>query len=123
MPLQVLPLKYDMTFSPAKCYFLVGCLGGLGRSLAKWMLKRGARQFMFMGRSGLDNEVARSFVKGLQREGAKVMVEQGDVCEYADVERAINRIEGPIGGVVQAAMRLDVSFLKTPQWRSLKITM
>ncbi|KAL8901561.1 MAG: hypothetical protein Q9207_005140, partial [Kuettlingeria erythrocarpa] len=106
-PVRVLPAKYESTFSGEKTYVLSGCLGGIGRSISKWMMKRGARQFAFIGRSGLDKEPARRLVKDLEDAGATVSVTRGDVSSEAVVQSCISSIPGPIGGVVQAAMGLD----------------
>lgn len=105
----VMPIKYDTRLSPEKTYLLIGCLGGLGRSMSKWMLSRGARKFVFMGRSGTDKAPARRLVENLQSLGAQVTVIRGDVVNVDDVNRAVAGIDGPIGGVIQAAMGLDVS--------------
>ncbi|EAA36364.1 ketoacyl-synt-domain-containing protein [Neurospora crassa] len=108
-----LPLKYDTVLSPEKSYLLVGCLGGLGRSMSKWMLARGARKFVFMGRSGTDRAPARRLVEDLELAGAQVTVVRGDVINMEDVELAVNGIDGPIGGVIQAAMGLDEALFTT----------
>lgn len=108
------PVKYDTALSPDKTYLLVGCLGGLGRSMSKWMLARGARKFVFLGRSGTDRAPARRLVEDLQAWGAQVTVVRGDVVELEDVQRAVAAIDGPIGGVVQAAMGLGVSVSPSP---------
>ena len=42
---------------------MVGCL-----SLSKWMMDRGARHFVFLGRSGLDKTAARNQVEDLEAE-------------------------------------------------------
>ena len=96
-----------------KTYFLVGCLGGLGVSLSKWMVSRGARRLVFLGRSGTDRPAARRLVEDLQASGAEVSVFRGDVVNMADVQRAIDSIEGTLGGVVQAAMGLSESLFTT----------
>lgn len=87
---------------------MVGCLGGLGRSLSKWMFERGAREFVFIGRSGADKPSARQLVEELQSAGAIVKVVTGDVSCYKDVENLVKHTSGPIGGLVQAAMGLKV---------------
>ena len=107
----VLPTKYDSKFSSEKTYILSGCLGGIGRSISKWMMKQGARKFAFIGRSGLDKEPARRLVKDLEEAGADVIVTRGDVSRYKVVQSCVDSVSGPIGGVVQAAMGLDVSLL------------
>ncbi|THC98862.1 hypothetical protein EYZ11_001640 [Aspergillus tanneri] len=111
--IDVLPLKYATQLSPEKTYFLVGCLGGLGASLAKWMFARGARKYVFLGRSGADRPAARRLVEDLQSLGAAVSVVRGDVGSMADVQRAIDGIEGTLGGVVQAAMGLSEALFTT----------
>ncbi|PYI29622.1 polyketide synthase [Aspergillus indologenus CBS 114.80] len=106
--IRVIPTKYETTFSAHKCYLMIGCLGGLGRSLSKWMILSGARRFIFMGRSGTDKPEARDMVGDLRAQGAHVTVIRGDVCRYEDVERAVAAAaDYPIGGVIQAAMALS----------------
>ncbi|KAI1455535.1 ketoacyl-synt-domain-containing protein [Annulohypoxylon moriforme] len=112
-PIPVLPIKYDSVFCPNKTYLLVGCLGGLGRSMSKWMLARGARKFVFLGRSGTDRAPARRLVEDLEFSGAQVTVVRGDVVNFDDVQHAIASIDGAIGGVIQAAMGLDEALFTT----------
>ncbi|KAJ5100496.1 Acyl transferase/acyl hydrolase/lysophospholipase [Penicillium angulare] len=109
MKLKVIPTKYETVFHPEKCYLMVGCLGGLGRSLSKWMVSRGARRFIFMGRSGVDKPEAKDLVDELISQGAHVTVIRGNVSNYEDVERAVDAADCPIGGVIQAAMALGES--------------
>ncbi|TVY83962.1 Reducing polyketide synthase DEP5 [Lachnellula suecica] len=104
---QALPRKFASSFSPEKTYLMIGCLGGLGRSISKWMVKRGAKKFVFIGRSGTDREPARLLVDDLTSSGAEIQVVRGDVGVYDDVTRAVALIDGPVGGVIQAAMGLD----------------
>ena len=106
---KVLPFKHQTSFSSDKSYLLVGCLGGLGRALAKWMVVRGARKLVFLGRSGIDRPEARGLVTDLEGAGAQVTVVRGDVGNLSDVQNAFGTITGPISGVIQAAMGLSVS--------------
>jgi acyl transferase domain-containing protein/NADPH:quinone reductase-like Zn-dependent oxidoreductase len=96
---------------PDATYLLVGCLGGLGRSLTSWMMKHGARNFAFLSRSGMDSEQATILVNNLETRGANVQVFRGDATVKADVENAVRSIpaDRPIRGVVHAAMVLRVS--------------
>lgn len=107
--LQVRPQKYKTEFTADKTYVMVGCLGGLGRSMTKWMMGRGARKFSFLGRSGTDKASARQLIEDLEQNGASCTVVRGDVCNVKDVQKLIDHVDGPIGGVVQAAMGLNVS--------------
>ncbi|KAI2621799.1 KR domain-containing protein [Hypoxylon sp. NC1633] len=105
---KVAPAKYLTVLDPDKIYLLVGCLGYLGRSLSRWMLKRGARRFAFIGRSGTDKLSAKALIDHLKNNGADVIVSRGDGSVFEDVQAAVQVLDTgkPIGGVVQAAMGL-----------------
>ncbi|KAF5688761.1 polyketide synthase [Fusarium denticulatum] len=103
---------YLSVFDPDKVYLLVGCFGGLGRSLSRWMMTRGARRFVFLGRSGADRPSARQLISRLEQAGATVAVVRGDVGNLSDVTKAVETCVSAgrrIGGVVQAAMGLSES--------------
>lgn len=107
-PLNVIPSRPALKFSPDATYLLVGCLGGLGRSLTSWMMKHGARRFTFLSRSGADAQQAAHLVKDIEAAGAIVQVVRGDATVRKDVDRAIAGVpaQNPVKGVVQAAMVL-----------------
>ena len=88
---------------------MIGCLGGLGRSLSQWMLERGARAFIFLSRSGAETAAAKDLVSLLQEGGAFIDIVKGDVSCRGDVKEMLEGVKMPIGGVIQAAMGLSVS--------------
>lgn len=94
-------------FRPDGTYLLVGCLGGLGRCLARWMVDNGARNLTFLGRSGASSKEAATFVSTLEARGVTVHVVRGDVSVKADVERAVAASGVPTYGMVQGAMALE----------------
>lgn len=105
----VAPATYLSLFNPDKVCLLIGYLGGLGRSLSRWMMTRSARNFVFLGRSGADKPSAQQLVSRLEQTGATVGVVRGDVSQAADVTAAVSACLATgrqIGGVVQAAMGL-----------------
>ncbi|KAI5854487.1 polyketide synthase [Durotheca rogersii] len=114
----VAPATFNSVFNPQKVYLLIGCLGGLGRSLSRWMMARGARHFVFLGRSGADKPNAKELVTRLERAGATVGVVRGDVSKAADVSASVAACAAtgrPIGGVIQAAMGLhEALFTRMP---------
>ncbi len=113
--LRVQPHKYNTEFNRNKTYVMIGCLGGLGRSMSKWMMSRGAKNFVFLGRSGKDKVAARRLIDDLESSGADCRVIRGDVCSMADVQKAVAAANSPIGGIVQAAMGLNVSLSFCPR--------
>ncbi|KAI0407281.1 KR domain-containing protein [Xylaria palmicola] len=81
----------------------------LGRSLSRWMLKRGARHFAFLGRTGDDRQSTREVIKDLRRGDAQVYVTRGDVLDFADAQAFVDAYVAtrrPIRGAVQAALGL-----------------
>lgn len=109
-PIHVLSSRAPARFSPNATYLLVGCLGGLGRSLTSWMMEAGARRFTFLSRSGTDSKSAAKLVADIQAAGAIVQVVRGDATSRGDVVRAVQGVPSkhPIRGVVHAAMVLRV---------------
>lgn len=101
--------KYTSSFSADKWYVMIGCLGGLGRSMSKWIMSRGGRKFVFLGRSGTDKAPARRLIEDLEYNGAICKVVRGDVCSIEDVKKVVKAVDGKVGGVIQAAMGLNVS--------------
>jgi NAD(P)-dependent dehydrogenase (short-subunit alcohol dehydrogenase family) len=98
-----------VSFDPNASYLLIGCLGGLGRSFAKWMVGRGGKKFIFLSRSGAVSKEAGEFLAWLQSIGVQVTVVKGDVASEQDVQKAVHASSGPIKGVVQAPLDLNVS--------------
>jgi hypothetical protein len=82
------------------------------------MMARGARHFVFLGRSGLDKPSAQQLVSRLEKAGGTVDVVRGDVCKAVDVNAAVSACLATgryIGGVVQAAMGLhEALFTRMP---------
>ncbi|CCF33226.1 hypothetical protein CH063_00138 [Colletotrichum higginsianum] len=104
----VIRARPHLRLNPDATYLLVGCLGGLGRSLTSWMMQRGARGFAFLSRSGSDSRQAAILVKDLEARGAHVQVFRGDAAVKEDVAKAVGSVpvDRPLRGVVNAAMVL-----------------
>ncbi|KAJ5788020.1 hypothetical protein N7457_003010 [Penicillium paradoxum] len=103
------PMERTISFSPDAAYLLVGCLGGLGRSLTAFMMERGARNFVFLSRSGADKPDAAALVKSLREAAATADVHRGDASNQADVDSVVSEVTKTrqIRGVVHAAMVLQ----------------
>jgi acyl transferase domain-containing protein/NADPH:quinone reductase-like Zn-dependent oxidoreductase len=110
-PIMVLPARAGLKFSPDSTYLLVGCLGGLGRSLTSWMMKSGARRFVFLSRSGTDSPSAAKLIEDIEAAGAITQVVRGNATSREDVARTVQGVSSrfPVKGVVHAAMVLRVS--------------
>lgn len=69
---------------------------------------QGARKFVFFSPSGQEKTSAKELVKDFSAYGAEIHVIAGDVVDSSSIEKAIAGVDGEIGGVVLAAMRLEV---------------
>jgi len=89
-----------------RTYLITGGLGGLGRSLARWMVEQGARHLVLVGRSAPGASAARE-IDALRALGAEVRTAPCDVSRPDEVWRIVREIEAempPLRGVVHAAV-------------------
>ncbi|RYP28272.1 hypothetical protein DL767_007292 [Monosporascus sp. MG133] len=104
-------------------YVITGGLGGLGRSIVRWMVDRGANDFVILSRRGVCTPAAQLLVTDLTARGVSVEAIACDVSNREDVVATIQRASSadrPIRGVVHAALSLsDLSFdkLTIDQWQ------
>lgn len=107
---------------PDRTYLLPGGLGGLGRSIAKWMAqpRQGAKNILFLSRSGGDSESARELLAELEHLGVRARAAKCDVSDEAQLVAALDAAAQDgfpkIGGVIQGAMQLlDSAFEFMPK--------
>lgn len=105
------PSRRRLSLRGDRAYLFVGGLGGLGRSVATWLVEHGARHLVFMSRSAGKIPDSDPFMIELAAMACSVVRVSGDVTVYGDVEKAINASDLPIGGVLQSSMVLQVCLL------------
>ncbi|KAI0508449.1 putative polyketide synthase [Xylaria bambusicola] len=110
------------TFDPDAAYLLVGALGGLGRSLAAWMVERGARHLVFISRSGISKPEAVRTVQELLAAGAEPEVISCDVTDRKALITAIGNISKSrnIKGVIHAAMVEGDALFSNATWNQIQ---
>jgi hypothetical protein len=94
-------------FKANASYVLVGGLGGIGRSLALWMASRGARNLIFLSRSGWESPEAKGTAAELENQGVTVRIIACDVSDKARLTDVLWECEcslPPIRGCIQSAM-------------------
>lgn len=90
-------------------YLITGGLGGLGLLVARWMVDKGARSLLLVGRNG-PSEEAEGAINEMKRAGARVGVFLADVSRQDRVERIFAEFEDhlpPLRGIIHAAGLLD----------------
>ncbi|CAM1502592.1 Fc.00g073680.m01.CDS01 [Cosmosporella sp. VM-42] len=100
-------------------YVIAGGLGGLGRSVARWMASRGAKNLILLSRQGPIQQAAKDLIRDLEAVCDKVAT---PLCDVTDSEVLKTTIEDclswmpPIKGCIQGSMVLrdnrleDMSF-------------
>ncbi|KAJ6789982.1 hypothetical protein PWT90_02938 [Aphanocladium album] len=107
----VLPKRLEeVTFQADASYLLSGGLGGIGRSISRWMASKGARNLIYVSRRGATTPEAITLIGSLNSMGVRIEVIQ---CDIADEEKfrvaltdALNSMP-PLRGVIQGAMSLQ----------------
>lgn len=100
------PLNLDANAT----YVLVGGLGGIGRALAGYLAKNGAKHIAFISRSGDAKPEAKKTLADLKNQGAHPTSYACDITDYESLKAVIQQMSSecpPIKGVVQAAMVLN----------------
>lgn len=98
---------------PDASYLITGGLGAVGGKIAGWLVERGARHLVLMGRSA-PSAAARATLDALRAAGAEVTVAQADVTNADDVAAVLATIGAtmpPLRGVVHAAGTVDDAIL------------
>ncbi|KAH9866810.1 hypothetical protein J1614_008503, partial [Plenodomus biglobosus] len=99
------PLDYEVDSNAT--YVITGGLGGIGRSLAAWLVRCGAKHLVLLSRSGARSAAARELVSKLEREGVKIHAPPCNISVVAEVGAVIKRIQctwPPIKGCIHGAL-------------------
>ncbi|KAJ5151089.1 Acyl transferase/acyl hydrolase/lysophospholipase [Penicillium canariense] len=102
-----IPSPYQ--FDGGASYILAGGLGGLGRSLARWMASHGARSLIFLSRSARITEPVREMLGYLKSIGCNAHIFTCDVADAHRVKAVIEECAAslpPIKGCIQGSMSL-----------------
>ncbi|PYI33512.1 hypothetical protein BP00DRAFT_366747 [Aspergillus indologenus CBS 114.80] len=106
------PINPALLFRPDRTYLLVGCTGGLGQSLCRWMVLHGARHLALTTRNR--TRISSTWLAELAQLGANVRLFEADVADMGSLTTIHGEITSsmpPVAGIANAAMVLsDRSF-------------
>ncbi|WAN69217.1 SDR family NAD(P)-dependent oxidoreductase [Moorena producens JHB] len=117
--------EVSLSFRDDASYLITGGLGGIGLLVARWMVERGAKHLVLLGRSSPD-ETARKKLTELEQTGAFVVVEKADVSDLESMTRVMSNIEQsnlPLAGVIHSAGMLSDGILQNQNWSSFEKVM
>lgn len=93
----------------------MGGLGGVGRSITRWMVERGARYLILLSRNANSADVETSlWLQSLLQRGVQIHVETCDVASEDQLAASLKQLKAKlpsIKGVIQAAMVLRVKWI------------
>jgi len=104
---------------PDGTYLVTGGLGGIGLLAAGWLVDKGARSVVLLGRRGPDETAARK-IREMEAAGAAVRTVSGDVSDSALVEELVAELAGgerPLRGIIHSAGVLDDGVIPQQEWR------
>ena len=113
VPQVVVNTKATCSFDTDATYVIAGGLGGLGRSIARWMASRGARNMILLSRSGAKSKIAKTLIKDLRLAGVNVEAPVCDIAQYDVLKHVIDEClqkMPAIKGCVQSTMVLRVCY-------------
>ncbi|NEQ65235.1 MAG: SDR family NAD(P)-dependent oxidoreductase [Symploca sp. SIO2D2] len=114
-----------LSFRADASYLITGGMGGLGLLVANWMVSKGAKHLVLLGRR-VPNDTAVKKIAQLEIAGAQVVVEKADVSDGESMRGVWQRIEEskrPLAGVIHAAGMLSDGVLQNQSWSSFEQVM
>jgi hypothetical protein len=109
--------KSNMLLRSDATYILIGGTGGLGRSMARWMVEKRARNVVLVSRSGSATGKVKELIDELATVGVNIVVRRCDVTDNSSVDNLINHelVDlPPVRGLVHGARVLHVSLIEPP---------
>ncbi|MFF4402121.1 type I polyketide synthase [Streptomyces sp. NPDC001480] len=96
-------------WTPEGTVLVTGGTGALGRHVARWLARSGARDLLLVSRSGPDAPDARTFAAELAALGTRAEIARCDIADPDDVARLLAGIpaERPLTAVFHTAAVLD----------------
>lgn len=90
-------------------YLMAEGMGGIGRSFATWMAKRGGRHLIFLSSTGNITDSVSAMIRDLEKDGCKAHIFKCDVGFKQKLRETLDgcsRTLPPIKGLNQCAMKL-----------------
>ncbi|KAK9774990.1 hypothetical protein SCAR479_08264 [Seiridium cardinale] len=96
-------------------YMVTGGLGGIGRSIARWMIEKGARNLLLVSRSAKSHPDAAALTATAQAQGCNLQIRSCDISDENSFMKLIQECAStlpPIRGVINGVMVLDDTVLE-----------
>ena len=114
-----------LSFREDGTYLITGGLGNLGLLVASWMVERGAKHLVLIGR-GNPNDTTRNKLSELEKAGAQIVVEQASVSDLKSIMQVLSNIDRSLPsliGVIHSAGVFEDGVLQNQTWSSFEKVM
>ena len=114
-----------LSFREDATYLITGGMGGLGLLVARWMVDKGVKNLVLLGRRSPDDVTSQKITE-LEMAGASVVVEKADVSDVESMTRVFHKIEEskiPLAGVIHSAGMLSDGVLQNQTWSNFEKVM
>lgn len=114
--------RRSLHIRPDRTYMVTGGLGGIGTLVARWLVQRGARHLLLVGRQQPSLAAAQR-VGELEQLGASVQVVGADVSQYdqmAQVVRDMRATLPPLHGLMHCAGVFADRLLVNQDWEAFR---
>nr|AXN93621.1 PuwB [Symplocastrum muelleri NIVA-CYA 644] len=115
---RAIPASPKPLFSRDSTYLITGGMGGLGLLVADWMVQKGVRHLVLVGRNGASSSVSNQ-LRELEKAGVQVVVAKADVSEAEELSQVLSEITQslpPLRGIIHAVGVLDDGILQQQNW-------
>ncbi|PYI35482.1 iterative type I polyketide synthase [Aspergillus indologenus CBS 114.80] len=92
------------SLDPTAAYILAGGMGGIGRSIAHWMVMRGAKHLVFLNRTPQLHAAGQAAVSTLEAKGCRVQVICCDIANAERTKAVLQGIRGPNGASIRGCI-------------------
>ncbi|MGW0177994.1 type I polyketide synthase [Nocardia sp. NPDC003345] len=102
----VRPMLPELEIDPDGTYLITGGFGGFGMATGTWLVSKGARRLVLIGRSGASTPAARQQLAAWRAAEVTVLEERADITDVAAVTAVVSRAHDPrypLRGVFHAA--------------------
>ncbi len=107
---RVAPLSPGFEVKPDASYLITGAFGGFGRVLAEWLVEKGARHLILVGRRDPLAPEAAAFLERLKGKGADAKVVKADAGSAGEIGHLlveVGSLAHPLKGIFHLAMVID----------------
>ena len=104
-----------LELSPHATFLITGGLSGFGLRTAEWLVDRGARHLVLIGRRGASAEEAKTALARLERRGIRILARACDVTDRAALNSLFEKVARempPLRGIVHSAMVIDDGLIR-----------